>query len=85
MFSNDCERYRHKPKIGRDLIPQLGFSLTQSKLLININQKQLLIKKQIALDFPGLTSKIGKSPKHTNKSTFHKHFTPTHQKEEETL
>ena len=45
-----------------------------------INQNQCLIKKQIAFDFPGLITRIGKSLKHSVKSIFHKQFTPTHQK-----
>ena len=48
----------------------------------NIDQNQCLIKKQIAFDFPELVTRIGKSFKHSIKSTFHKEFTPTHQKEQ---
>ena len=70
----------HRPIIGRDLFPKLGFSLTQSKQVANVDQNQYLIKKQIAFGFPGLISRIGKSLKHSVKSTFHKHFTPTQQK-----
>ena len=70
----------HRPKIGRDLFPKLGFSLIQIKQVANVNQNQSLIKKQLAFVFPGLISRTGKSLKHSVKSTFHKHFTPTHQK-----
>ena len=70
----------HRPIIGQDLLPQLGFSRTQTKQVTNVDQNQCLIKKQVAFDFPGLISRIGKSLKHTVKSTFPKHFTPTHQK-----
>ena len=70
----------HRPIIGRDLFSKLGFSLTQLKKVANIDQKQCLINKQIAFDFPGLITSIGKSLKHSVKSTFHKEFTPTHQK-----
>ena len=70
----------HRPIIGRDLFPKLGFSLTQSKQVANVDQNKCLIKNQIAFDFPGLISIIGKSLKHSVKSKFHKHFTPTHQK-----
>ena len=70
----------HRPIIGRDLFPKLGFSLTQLKQVANIVQNQCLIKKQIAFDFPELVTRIGKSLKHSVKSTFHKEFTPTHQK-----
>ena len=70
----------HRPIIGRDPFSKLGFSLTQLKQFANINQNQCLIKKQIAFDFPGLITRIGKSLKHSAKSTFHKQFTPTHQK-----
>ena len=59
---------------------KLGFSLTQLKQIANVDQNKCLIKKQIAFDFPGLITRIGKSLKHSVKSTFHKHFTPTHQK-----
>ena len=69
----------HRPIIGRDLISKLGFSLTQLKQVANIDQNQCLIKKQIAFDFPDLITRIGKSLTHSVKSTFHKHFTPTHQ------
>ena len=70
----------HRPIIGRDIFSKLGFSLTQLKQVANIDQNQCLIKKQIAFDFPGLIRRIGKSFKHSVKSTFHKQFTPTHQK-----
>ena len=70
----------HRPIIGRDLFPKLGLSLTQLKQFANIDQNQCLIKKQIAFDFPFLVTRIGKSLKHSVKSTFHKEFTPTHQK-----
>ena len=70
----------HRPIIGRDLFRKPGFSLTQLKQVANIDQNQCLIKKQIAFDFPDLITRIGKSLKHSVKSTFHKEFTPTHQK-----
>ena len=70
----------HRPIIGRDLFPKPGFSLTQLKQITNVDQNQCLIKKQIAFDFPGLITRTGKPLKHSVKSTFHKHFTPTHQK-----
>ena len=44
--------------------------------MIKIN----VFKKQIAFDFPGFISSIGKSLKHSVKSTFHENVTPTHQK-----
>ena len=71
----------HRPIIGRDLFRKLGFSLTQLKQVANFDQNQCLIKQQIAFDFPDLISRIGKSLKHSVKSTVHKEFTPTHQKE----
>ena len=71
----------HRPIIGRDLFSKLGFSLTQLKQVANIIQNQCLIKKQIAFDFPGLIKRIGKSLKHSVKPTFHRQFTPTHQKD----
>ena len=70
----------HRPIIGRDLFPKLGFSLTQLKPVANVDQNQCLIKKQIEFDFRGPISRIGRSLKHSVKSTFHKDFTPTHQK-----
>ena len=70
----------HRPIIGRDLFSKLGFSLTKLKQVVNIDKNQFLIKKQIAFDCPGLIRRIGKSLKHSVKSTFHKQFTPTHQK-----
>ena len=70
----------YQPIIGRDLFSKLGFSLTQLKQVANIDQNQCLIKKQIAFDFPDLITRIGKSLTHSVKSTFHKQFTPTHQK-----
>ena len=72
----DC----HRPIIGRDLFSKLGFSLTQLKQVANIDQNQCLIRKQIAFDLPGLIARIGKSLKHSVKSTFHNQSTPTHQK-----
>ena len=69
-----------RPIIGRDLFSKLGFSLKQLKQVANIDQNQCLIKKQIAFDFPGLITRIGKSLNHSVKSTFHKQFTPTHKK-----
>ena len=70
----------HRPIIGRDLCSQLDLSLTQTKKVSNIDQNQCLIRKQIAFDFSGLISRIGKSLKHSVKSTFHENITPTHQK-----
>ena len=70
----------HRPIIGRDLFPKLCFSITQFKQIANVDQNQCLIKKQIAFDFPGLITRIGKSLKNSVKSTIHTHFTPTHQK-----
>ena len=69
-----------RPIIGQDLFPKLGFSLTQLKQIANVDQSQCLIKKQIAFDFPGLITRIGKSLKHSVKTIFHKNFTPTHRK-----
>ena len=80
MKCNDCAAVNfnvtvvedgHRPIIGRDLVLQLRS---------NIDQNQCLIKKKIAFIFPGLISWIGKSLKQTVNSTFHKYFTPTHQK-----
>ena len=71
----------HRPIMGRDLFLQLGFSVTQSRQIININQNCCPIRQRKALDFRGLISRNGKTHKHTVKSTFHKSLTSTHQKE----
>ena len=70
----------NRPIIGRDLFPQFGLLLTQTKEVANVDQNHCLIKKQIAFDFPGLISRTDKSLKLSVKSMFHKDFTPTHQK-----
>ena len=70
----------HRPIIGRDLFPMLGFSVIQLKQVANIDQNQCPIKRQISFDFPDLITRVGKSLKHSVKSTFHNDFTPTHQK-----
>ena len=46
----------------------------------NIDQNQCPIKRQISFDFSDLITHVGKSLKHSVKSTFHNEFTPTHQK-----
>ena len=69
----------HRPIIGRDLFSKLGFSLTQLKQVANIDHHQCLIMKQIAFDFTGLITRIGKSLKHSVKFTVYKQFTPTQQ------
>ena len=70
----------HRPIIGRDLFPKLGLSVLQLKQVANIDQNQCPIKRQISFDFPDLITRVGKSLKHSVKSTFHNKFTPTHQK-----
>ena len=70
----------HRSIIGRDLFPKLGLSLTHLKQVANIDQNQCLIKKEISFDFPDFVTRIGNSLKHSVKSTFHREFTPTHQK-----
>ena len=69
----------HRPIIGRDLFPKLGFSVIQLKQVANIDQNQCPIKRQISFDFPNLITRVGKPLKHSVKSTFHNEFTPTHQ------
>ena len=74
----------HRSLHGRDLFPALGLSIQQSNNPRTVNQvehENCLIKKQIANDFPDLTSRIGKSKIHTVRSKFHKNYTPTHKKE----
>ena len=70
----------HRPIIGRDLFPKLGFSVIQLKQVANIDQNQCPITRQISFDFPDLITRVGKSLKQSVKSTFHNDFTPTHQK-----
>ena len=73
----------HRSLLGRDLFPALGLSIHQSNNHITINQvdqEYCPIKKQIAVDYPDLISRIGKSKVHTVRSKFHKHYTPSHQK-----
>ena len=69
-----------RPIIGRDLFPKLGFSVIQLKQVANIDQNQCPIKSQISFDFPDLITRVGKSLKHSVKSTFHNDLTPKHQK-----
>ena len=54
----------HRPIIGRDFFPKLGFSVIQSKQVANIDQNQCPIKRQISFDFPELITCVGKSLKH---------------------
>ena len=70
----------HRSIIGRDPFPKLVFSVIQSKQVANIDQNQCPIKRQISFDFLELITRVGKSLKHSVKSTFHSEFTPTHQK-----
>ena len=73
----------HRSLLGRDLFQALGLSIHQSNNHITINQvdqEYCPIKKQIAIDYPDLISRIGKSKVHTVRSKFHKHYTPSHQK-----
>ena len=73
----------HRSLLGRDLFPALGLSIYQSSNHVTINQvdqEYCPIKKQIAIDYPDLISRIGKSKVHTVRSRFHKHYTPSHQK-----
>ena len=70
----------HRSIIERDLFPQLGLSIIYSKQVLNTNQNQSPIKKQIALDFPDLISRIGRSHNPIVKSKLHKYFTPIKEK-----
>ena len=73
----------HRSLLGRDLFPALGLSIQQSnnQMIINqVEQEYCPIKKQIAIDFPDLISRIGKSKVHIVCSKFHKNYTPSHQK-----
>ena len=73
----------HRPLLGRNLFPALGLSIQQSNNQTTINQVEqeyCPIKKQIAIDFPDLISRIGKSKVHIVCSNFHRNYTPSHQK-----
>ena len=73
----------HRPLLGRDLFPALGLSIQQSNTQTTINQVEqeyCPIKKQIAIDFPDLISRTGKSKVHMVRSKFHRNYTPSHQK-----
>ena len=73
----------HRSLLGRDLFPALGLSIQQSnnQMIINqVEQEYCPIKKQIAIDFLDLISRIGKSKVHTVRSKFHKNYTPSHKK-----
>ena len=73
----------HRSLLGKNLFQALGLSIHQSNNHITINQvdeEYCPIKKQIAIDYPDLISRIGKSKVHTFRSKFHKHYTPSHQK-----
>ena len=73
----------HRSLLGRDLCPALGLSSQQSNNQMTINQvdqEYCSIKKQIAINFPDLISRIGKSKVYTVRSKFHKNYTPSHQK-----
>ena len=48
----------HRPIIGRDLFPKLGFSVIQMKQVANIDQNQCPIKRQISFDFPDLITRV---------------------------
>ena len=73
----------HRSLLGRDWFPALGLSIQQSnnQMIINqVEQEYCPIKKQIAIDFPDIISRIGKSKVHIVRSKFHKNYTPSHQK-----
>ena len=73
----------HRPLLGRDLFSALGFSIQQSNNQTTINRVEKEyrpIKKEIAIDFPDLISRIGKSKVHMVRSKFHRNYTPSHQK-----
>ena len=73
----------HRSLLGRDLFPALGLLIQQSnnQMIINqVEQEYCPNKKQIAIDFPDLISRIGKSKVHIVRSKFHKNYTPLHQK-----
>ena len=73
----------YRPLLDRDLFPALGLSIQQSNDQTTINQVEqeyCPIKKQIAIDFPDLISRIGKSKVHMVRSKFQRNYTPSHQR-----
>ena len=63
----------HRPLLGRELFPALGLSIQQTNNQTTINQVEqeyYPIKKQIAIDFPDIISRIGKSKLHMVLSKF---------------
>ena len=79
-----------KPPIGRDLLEDLGNSITQTLRLIegsmvNTITTQCPFKTCIANQFHQLISRIGRSKIHIVKSKFHKNFNPNIKKVEEYL
>ena len=73
-----------KSLIGRDLFDQLILAVTQSSshkgnLIKNISSSSEF-KKQIAITFPNLVSRIGRYKNHVAKSNFLKEFQPRYQK-----
>ena len=73
----------HRSLLGTDLFPALGFSIQQSnspRIVNQVEHENCPIKKQKAIDFPDLITRIGKSKLHIVRSKFHKNYTPTHQK-----
>ena len=73
----------HRSLLGRDLFPAFRFSIQQFNSPNTVSQVEpeyCPIKKQIATDFPDLTSRIGRSKLHTVCSKIHKHYTPSHKK-----
>ena len=73
----------HRPLLDRDLFSALGLSIQQSNNQTTFNQVEqeyCPIKNQIAIDFPDLISRIGKSKVHMVRSKFHRNYTPSHQK-----
>ena len=71
------------PLIGRDLFDTLGIWIkeqqTTNKTVHCINTHNP-IKEKINIEFPGLTTQIGKSKNHTVKSNFQKKIHVSHQK-----
>ena len=74
---------RFRPKLGRDLFDQLGITISQNpcpQTEVDNIDPPYSIKKSLAMEFPDVISRIGKSKNHTVNSKFHKNYRVIHQK-----
>ena len=70
--------------VCRDLFDQIGFAVTQSSLQkvfqVNTLSPHSEFKENLALKFPDLISRVGRSKKYVAKLKLPKTFQPRHQK-----